>query len=124
MLFADDIILIDESRSGINEKLEVWTQVLESKSFKLSRMKTEYLECKFSAKPMEMGVDVRLGSQVVPSIGIFKYLGLVIQEGEEIDEDVTHRIGVGWMKWRLTSRILCDKRVPPILKASKAANID
>ncbi|KAK4359974.1 hypothetical protein RND71_022203 [Anisodus tanguticus] len=34
----------------------------------------------------------------------------------EIDEDVTHRIGAGWMKWRLTSGVLCDKKVPPKLK--------
>ncbi|XP_070007264.1 uncharacterized protein [Nicotiana sylvestris] len=33
-----------------------------------------------------------------------------------IDEDVTHRIGVGWMKWRLASGVLCDKKVPPLLK--------
>ncbi|XP_070035617.1 uncharacterized protein [Nicotiana tomentosiformis] len=51
MLFADDIVLIDESRAGVNERLEVWRQALEFKCFKLSRMKTEYLECKFSAKP-------------------------------------------------------------------------
>nr|XP_016481884.1 PREDICTED: uncharacterized protein LOC107802819 [Nicotiana tabacum] len=50
MLFADDIVLIDESRVGVNERLELWIQALESKGFKLSRMKTEYLECKFSAK--------------------------------------------------------------------------
>ncbi|XP_070005985.1 secreted RxLR effector protein 78-like [Nicotiana sylvestris] len=62
MLFADDIVLIDESRAGVNERLEVWRQTLESKGFKLSRTKTEYLECKFSAGPGEVDVDVRLES--------------------------------------------------------------
>ncbi|XP_070016022.1 uncharacterized protein [Nicotiana sylvestris] len=67
---------------------------MESKGFKLSRTKTEYLECKFSSKTQG-------------------------EEGEgdgEIDKDVTHRIGVGWMKWRLASGVLCDKKVPPKLK--------
>ncbi|PHT58508.1 Mitochondrial pyruvate carrier 1 [Capsicum baccatum] len=27
-----------------------------------------------------------------------------------IDEDVSHRIGAGWMKWRLASGIMCDKK--------------
>ncbi|XP_070015855.1 uncharacterized protein [Nicotiana sylvestris] len=119
MLFADDIVLIDESRAGVNERLEVWRQALESKGFKLNRMKTEYMECKFSVEQGEMGVDVRLESQVFPSRGNFKYLGSVIQRGGEIDDDVTHRIRVGWIKWRLVSRVLYDKRVPLILKDSK-----
>ncbi|XP_070034694.1 uncharacterized protein [Nicotiana tomentosiformis] len=34
----------------------------------------------------------------------------------EINEDITHHIGMGWMKWRLTSAVLCDKKVPPKLK--------
>ena len=80
MLFADDIVLIDESRAGVNERLEVWRQALESKGFKLSKTKTEYLECKFSAEPGEVGVDVRLDSQVIPSRGSFKYLGSVIKD--------------------------------------------
>ncbi|KAF3625587.1 putative vacuolar protein sorting-associated protein 54-like isoform X3 [Capsicum annuum] len=33
-----------------------------------------------------------------------------------IDEDVSHRIGAGWMKWRLASGVLCDKKVSPKLK--------
>ncbi|XP_070043830.1 uncharacterized protein [Nicotiana tomentosiformis] len=82
----------------------------------MSKTKTEYLECKFSAEPREVGVDVRLESQVIPSRGSFKYLRSVIQGGWVIDEDVTYRIGVRWMKWRLASGVLCDKRVPPILK--------
>ena len=39
-----------------------------------------------------------------------------MQGSGEIDEDVTHRIGAGWMKWRLASGVLCDKKVPPQLK--------
>ncbi|KAG5632518.1 hypothetical protein H5410_004235 [Solanum commersonii] len=27
-----------------------------------------------------------------------------------------HRIGVAWMKWRLASGVLCDKKIPPRLK--------
>ncbi|XP_070005976.1 uncharacterized protein [Nicotiana sylvestris] len=116
MLFVDNIVLIDESRASVNERLEVWRQALESKGFKLSRTKTEYLECKFSAETGKVGVDVRLESQVIPSRGSFKYLGSVIQGGGEIDEDVTRHIGVGWMKCRLASGVLCDKRVSPTLK--------
>ncbi|KAF3616748.1 putative pre-mRNA-processing factor 6-like [Capsicum annuum] len=33
-----------------------------------------------------------------------------------IDEDVSHRIGAGWMKWKLASGVLCDKKVSPKLK--------
>ena len=56
MLFADDVVLIDETRGGVNDKLEVWRQTLESKGFRLSRSKTKYLECKFN--------DVRLENEV------------------------------------------------------------
>ena len=43
MLFADDVVLIDESRAGVNRKLEPWRRTLESKGFRLSRTKTEYM---------------------------------------------------------------------------------
>ena len=33
-----------------------------------------------------------------------------------IDEDVSHRIKAGWMKWRQASGVLCDKRVLQKLK--------
>ncbi|KAG5620749.1 hypothetical protein H5410_005967 [Solanum commersonii] len=83
MLFADDILLIDETRDRVNARLEMWRQVLEFKGFRLSRTKTEYLR---------------------------------IQGSGDIDEDVTHRIGVAWMKWRLASGVLCDKKIPSRLK--------
>ncbi|KAG2648673.1 hypothetical protein PVAP13_1NG059050 [Panicum virgatum] len=47
--FADDVVLVDESRTWVNRKLELWRRTLESKGFRLSRTKTEYMMCDFSA---------------------------------------------------------------------------
>jgi Reverse transcriptase (RNA-dependent DNA polymerase) len=52
MLFVDDVMLIDESRIGVNQKLELWRQTLESKGFKLSRTKTKYMRCQFSGEKL------------------------------------------------------------------------
>jgi hypothetical protein len=48
-LFVDDVVLVDESRTGIDQKLELWRRTLEAKDFRLSRSKTEYMKCDFSA---------------------------------------------------------------------------
>ncbi|XP_070054044.1 uncharacterized protein [Nicotiana tomentosiformis] len=48
---------------------------------------------------------------------VFIDLEKVYDKGDgDINEDVTHRIRVGWMEWRLAFGVLCDKKVPPILK--------
>ena len=115
MLFADDVVLVDDSRTGVNRKLELWRQTLESKGFRLSRTKTEYMMCGFSTTSCEEE-EASLDGQVVPRKDTFRYLGSILQEDGGIDEDVNHRIKAGWMKWRQASGILCDKRVPQKLK--------
>lgn len=45
MLFANDIVFIDETRDGVNNKLEQWRHSLKSIGFKLSTSKFEYLKC-------------------------------------------------------------------------------
>ena len=65
MLFADDIVLIDETRRGLNEKLEKWRNSLESRGFRLSRPKTEYLRCGFSGVERDGG-EVTMSGVVVP----------------------------------------------------------
>jgi hypothetical protein len=40
----------------------------------------------------------------------------MLQSDGEIDEDVSHRIRAGWVKWRQAFDILCDKKVPNKLK--------
>ena len=61
MLFADDVVLVDESRAGVNRKLELWRRMLESKGFRLSRTKIEYMMCDFSASRHEGGDVVSIG---------------------------------------------------------------
>ena len=53
MLFADDILLIDEMHEGVNAKLNFWWEVLDAKS--LSRSKTSILTISL----MGMGVQMR-----------------------------------------------------------------
>ena len=48
MLFADDIVSVDESRYGMDAKLERLWEALESKGFKISRIKIEFMNCNFS----------------------------------------------------------------------------
>ena len=48
ILFADDMVFVDEPRDGVNAKLETWQEVLEFKGFKISCTKTEYMAYNFS----------------------------------------------------------------------------
>jgi hypothetical protein len=73
MLFADDVVLVDDSRAGINRKLELWRHMLESKGFRLSRTKTKYMRCDFSVTRHDEG-DVSLDGQVVAKKDTFRYL--------------------------------------------------
>ncbi|KAG2549259.1 hypothetical protein PVAP13_9KG163539 [Panicum virgatum] len=95
------IMLVDESRAGVNRNLELWRQTLESKG-------------DFGATNEER--DVSLEGQVVPNRDTFRYLGSMLQRDGDIDEDVSHRIKAGCMKWRQAYGVLCDKKVPQKLK--------
>jgi hypothetical protein len=71
MLFADDVVLMDESMTGVDRKLKLWRRTLKAKGFRLSRYKIEYMKCDFSATRQEEG-DARLDGQVVPKKDTFR----------------------------------------------------
>lgn len=85
MLLANDIVLVYETRSGVNATLEVWRQTLKPKGFRLSRTKTEYLECKFSDVAPENGVEVRRSVSSHPQEKMFQVPRPLIQGNGEID---------------------------------------
>ncbi|KAL6520057.1 hypothetical protein OROHE_017200 [Orobanche hederae] len=57
-----------------------------------------------------------IADQIVPRTDKFKYLGSIIQKEGELEDDVTHRIKAGWLRWRAATGVLCDKKVPLKLK--------
>jgi hypothetical protein len=114
MLFADNVVLVDESQAGVNRKLKLWRQTLKSKGFRVSRIKTEYMRCDLGNATHEG--EVSLEGQVLPKKDTLSYLGSMLQKDGDIDADVCHRIKAGWLKWSQPSSILCDKGVPQKLK--------
>ena len=97
MLFTDDIVLVDKSRDGVNAKLERWREALESKGFRISRTKMEYIVCNFSGHLQRAETTVRIEAQKIPQRDSFRYLGSIISKDGEIDEGIKHRIKAdGW----------------------------
>jgi len=89
---------------------------LRSVCFRLSRSKTEYMECNFSGRRSRSTLEVKVGDHIIPQVTRFKYLGSLVQNDGEIEAYVSHRIQAGWLRWRRASGVLCDKKVPLKLK--------
>ncbi|KAL6541160.1 hypothetical protein OROMI_025043 [Orobanche minor] len=96
----DDIVLIDETKIGVQQKLELWRDTLEARGFRLSRSKTEYMECRFSENTDREAGMITFDGKVVHGSTFFRYLGSIIQKDEELDGNVAHRIKAGWVKWK------------------------
>ena len=70
MLLAHDIVLMDETKIGVNHKLELWRSALESKYIRLSRTKTENVKCSFNKIRIEVNAKYKLRT--------IKFLRLII----------------------------------------------
>jgi hypothetical protein len=71
MFFTDDIVLVCKSWVGVNRKLELCRETLESKGCRLSRAKIEYMRYNFGTTTHEEGY-VSLAGQVVPTNDTFR----------------------------------------------------
>ncbi|XP_071687064.1 uncharacterized protein [Rutidosis leptorrhynchoides] len=97
LIFADDIVLVSESKEDLNRRLEQWRETLEQNGIRISRQKTEYLRCDFAKTEDEqnVGVHINIGDQILHPQDSFRYLGSVLHKSGRIDEDVTHHIKAG-----------------------------
>ena len=109
-------MLVDETRESISAKLELWRLILESKGFRLSRSKTEYIRCRFSESYRNDEKTIKLDGQNVPKSERFRYLGSIIQNDGNVDGNVNYRIQTTWMKWRKASGVLCERTMSLHLK--------
>ncbi|XP_046988074.1 uncharacterized protein LOC124593769 [Schistocerca americana] len=74
MMFADDVVLCEQSIDRLEEKLEDWRKALEGRGMKISRTKSEYL----ALKDVHMR-SCKILDDELKSVCKFKYLGSYIQ---------------------------------------------
>ena len=113
IIYADDVVLVAESRVGVERKLEEWRNALESRGMKISRTKTEYFTTDLIENQDE---TVRLDGEELKRVRNFKYLGSVVDATVDTEKEVNYRIQCGWNNWRKVSGVICDRRVPGKLK--------
>ncbi|KAK3541037.1 hypothetical protein QTP86_012356 [Hemibagrus guttatus] len=88
MMFADDIVICNESREQVEENLERWRFALERRGMKVSRSKTEYM----CVNEREGSETVRLQGEEVKKVQEFKYLGSTVQSNGECGKEVISRL--------------------------------
>ena len=108
MLFADDIVICEETREEVERRLESWGYAFKRRGMKVSRSKTEYL-CIHGRNDDE---TVKMEDTKVPRVKEFKYLGSTMQESGGCER----RVQAGWNGLRRVSGVICDKRLPARVK--------
>ena len=66
MLFADDIVVVAETKEEVSNRLDEWREYLEGKGLRIKRT-TEYLRCNFSGTSPTAEPKVSTGEDVVTS---------------------------------------------------------
>jgi len=89
LLLDNDMVFIDETKDGVNTKLERWRDTLEAKDFRLSRSMAEYLHCRFSAGNGGVIDEIVIGAMVRPRVEGFKDIGSTIRKTERLMKTLT-----------------------------------
>ena len=85
---------------------------MEDRGLKISRKKTDYL----GLNGTDENRSVSLEGERLKSVNELKYLGSHVSSDRELDKEIIHRIKYGWINWRRTSGVLCDRRISARVK--------
>ena len=119
MLFTDDIVICEETREKVEQRLECWRYALERRGIKVSRSKTEYL-CVSGGNDDK---TVKMDDTKVPRVKEFKYLGSTMQKSGSCEREVKKRVQAGWNGWRKVSGVICDRRIPARVKEKMYSSV-
>ena len=95
-MFADDIVICEETRKEVERRLESWRYALERKEIKVRRSKIKYL----SINGRNNDETVKMEDTKMPRVKKFKYLGSTLQESGSCKMEVKKRVQAGWNGWR------------------------
>ena len=111
-MFADDVVICEETREEVERRLESWRYALGRKEMKVSRSKTEYL----SVNAENHKETVKMEDTKVPRVKEFKYLGSTMQESGSYEREVKRIVQAEWNGWRKVSGVIYDRRLPGRVK--------
>ncbi|KAK6763040.1 hypothetical protein RB195_023658 [Necator americanus] len=112
LLFADDVMLASESRDDLQKQVQSWMDQLQQYGLRLNTSKTEYMEC---GPRIEDG-SIRVDGTELNKVNCVKYLGSKVTSTGDIDQSRA-RVNAAWMKWKMATGVLCDKKFPVRLKS-------
>ena len=110
MLFADDLVLCENTREKAEEQLDLWRNAIENKGLLVSRNKTEYLP------PSSCRDKVKLGGEEIKNVTTLKHIGSMFDTEGGTTTDCKNRVLLAWNKCREVTGVFCDKKVPVKLK--------
>jgi len=101
MLYADDLIVAEDSPANLQTRFPSWQGALESKGLKINAGKTENMVCTKDDETLTIS-DSK--GNVLMQVETFKYLGSVINARGGCEEDAMHRIKAAWQNMEGTIR--------------------
>ena len=113
MLYADDLIVAEDSAANLQARFLGWQKTLESKGLKINAGKTETMVCAKIDEPLVIRDST---GKSLKQVQTFKYLGSVVNATGGCEEDVKHRITAAWQKWKDLSGVVCDRKMPVWIK--------
>ena len=119
MLFADDIVICEETREEVERRQEFWRYALERRGMEVNRSKTEYL----CINGENDDKTLKMKDSKVPRVKEFKYLGSTMQESGGCEREVKKRVQEGWNRWRKLSGVICDRRLPARVKGKVYSSV-
>ena len=92
MLFADDLVLCENTREEAEEQLEIWRNAIENKGLRVSKSNTEYIP------PPSWHDNITLGGEEIKTVTTFKYLGSMFDVEGVTTTDCKNRVRLAWNK--------------------------
>ncbi|KAK6743536.1 hypothetical protein RB195_010669 [Necator americanus] len=94
--------------SNLQNQVQSWKERLQQHGLRLSVSKSEYMEC----EPRIENGSIRVDGTELNKVECFKYLGSKVTS-----KAGRARVNAAWMRWKMATGVLCDKRVPVRLKS-------
>ncbi|WKX93032.1 hypothetical protein Q1695_010786 [Nippostrongylus brasiliensis] len=112
LLYADDVMLAFGDKNELELLVQGWSDRLAQVGLCLNVRKSEYLSTEVN-DPGTITID---GTELV-SVSTFKYLGSTIACNGDLSGEVNARVSSAWTKWRASTGVLCDRKIPERLRS-------